>query len=532
MTDLRDDPRVALVRDVPRYAQTPPFAPSEAFPEWPGVVLGAEDNPVYRAVRQLFYHLQLDTEHYGTPEWNPLGALIEPGNTVVLKPNFVSHRNLGDGTRHLTDTDSLVTHGSVIRVVLDYAAKALQGHGRIIIGDCPIQGTDWEKLIRLVGLPAIDAYFRSAFPGLDLAIHDYRLGRAVVYRGMVLERVVDEARSGEYYEIDLGAHSELLPLMDGHFEFGVSQYPKRRMRRAHTRQTNRYLIHKDFIHADVVINLPKMKSHMKAGITCAMKNFVGLVGHKDYLPHFRFGSPRQGGDEYPDGNWLWDLMWLCYHCDWERDKGTVKKALLLAGKVLSKLARRLPQGRRLDPTLGGGSWHGNDTVWRTTLDINRAFFYFDRRHQRVSALLSSDVRYLAILDGLIGGQKESPLSPTPVESGVMLAAANPLALDTVAAAMMGLDIRKIKQITRGFVLRALPLAHFSPDQIVICGNVPATNVQDIYERQIYTAFEPSRGFRGTVEYQRQDVPDKLWWPAELCAEERNAGAASHAFSRT
>ncbi len=509
MADLRDDARVALCKEAPRYAQTAPFAPSDAFPEWPGVTPGAEDNPAYRAVRQLFYHLRLDSAHYGTPEWNPLRALIEPGDAVLLKPNFVSDHNLGDGTPHLSDTDSLITHGSVIRVVLDYVAKALQGRGRIIIGDCPVQGSDWEKLIHVAGLDSIETYFRGAFPGIDLAIHDYRLGRAVVHNDMVVERIVDDARLGEYYEIDLGVQSELLPLMHVPYEFGVSQYPRKRMRNAHTPQTNKYLIHRDFIHADVLINLPKMKSHMKAGITCSMKNLVGLVGHKDYLPHFRFGSPKQGGDEYPDGNPLWDLMWRCYHADWERDKGMAKRAYLLAGSLLAKVVRRLPYGQPLDPTLGGGSWHGNDTVWRTLLDINRAFFYFDREQRRVSARLSPDVRYLAILDGLIGGQKESPLSPTPVESGVMLAAHNPLALDTVAAAMMGLDVRKIKQVTRGFALRTLPLAHFSPDQIVICGNVPATGVKDIYERRIYTAFEPSRGFLGALEYRHTDMTGRL-----------------------
>lgn len=525
MIDVRDDARVAVVKEKPCYAQVPPFAPSEAFPEWPDIVPGTDDNPAYRAVRQLFYHLHLDAVHYGTREWNPLRALIEPGNTVLLKPNFVCHRNLGDGTGRLTDTDGLVTHGSVIRAVLDYAAKALEGCGRIIVGDCPIQGTDWGQVIRLVGLDSIAAYVHDAFPGIELAINDYRLGRAIVYRGAVVERIVDESKIDEYYEIDLGTRSELLPLMHGNYEFGVTHYPKRRMRRAHTPQINKYLIHKDIVHADVVINLPKMKSHMKAGITCAMKNFVGIVGHKDYLPHFRFGSPKQGGDEYPDGNWLWDLMWFCYHCDWEYDKGAVKKVFLLAGRVLSQVARRVPPSQRRKLPLGGGSWHGNDTIWRTLLDINRAFFYFDREHQRMGVLLSPDVRYLAILDGLIGGQKESPLSPTPIESGIMMAATNPLALDTVASAMMGFDIRKIKQIMRGFAPHALPLAHFSPDRIVLCGEVSAANIQDVYDRQIYTAFEPSRGFRGTLEYRRAGATDGLWQPPGVPGEGSKVGSS-------
>ena len=51
-------------------------------------------NPVYQAVEDLFRAMGLDEAHAGTPEWNPLGELIRPGDRVIVKPNLVSSRNL------------------------------------------------------------------------------------------------------------------------------------------------------------------------------------------------------------------------------------------------------------------------------------------------------------------------------------------------------------------------------------------------------------------------------------------------------
>jgi uncharacterized protein (DUF362 family) len=499
--DFLNDARVALVKDTPTYLTVPPYHPSENLPEWTEFPTANEDNPAYRSIRQLFYQLQLDSENYGKPCWNPLSEIIQPGNVVILKPNFVSHRNSGEKAYGLTDTNSLVTHGSVIRAVLDYTAKALQGCGKIIIGDCPIQGTDWSQLVRLVGLDQIQAYFNTTFPSIELVIKDYRLGRAIVKNKYTIERIVDEAAIIDYQEIDLKQQSLLIPLMQGSYEFGVAQYPKRRMRKAHTPDTNQYLFPKDFIYADVVINLPKMKSHMKAGITCALKNFVGINGHKDYLPHFRFGSPKNFGDEYPDGDWLWDLMWFFIHREWELDKGNLKTFLRFLSQICGFAIHKISGIPKRDiGSLGGGSWYGNDTLWRTVLDINRAFFYFDRKNQCITNELSHDVRYLVILDGLVAGQKESPLAPTPLANGVMIAAFNPLAMDAVATAMMGFDIKKLKQINEGFGLKSLPLANFSLEDIKIFSNIDIKSVKDIYQKKAYVPFEPSKGFKSHIEY--------------------------------
>ena len=51
-------------------------------------------NPVYEAVEAMFKGLGLDRARAGTPEWNPLGDLVAPGDRVIIKPNLVSSKNL------------------------------------------------------------------------------------------------------------------------------------------------------------------------------------------------------------------------------------------------------------------------------------------------------------------------------------------------------------------------------------------------------------------------------------------------------
>jgi uncharacterized protein (DUF362 family) len=497
---ILDDCTVALVREAPRYNSNPPYHPSEGFPEWPGGPRQEIDNPAYRGVRQVLIALGLDAANFNTSSWNPLKMFIKPGNTVVLKPNFVSHRNILE-RYGLTDTDSLITHGSVIRAVMDYAARALGGDGRIIIGDCPVQGTIWSKIVELSGLKVIADYFRKAFPGVAVTVKDYRLATARVVGGSVRERIVRENAKDEYYEVDLKERSLLIPLMDGICEFGVSQYPRHRMRRAHSRTTNKYLFPKDIMKADVVINLPKLKTHMKAGVTIALKNLVGINGHKDYLPHFRFGGPESGGDEYPDLNWLGNLAAWFTHQEWERDWGAAKLALIYLAGGCGLMYRKLAGLRPLDGFVDSGSWYGNDTLWRTVLDINRAFFYFDNDREAIVDEVVQNRKYMAIVDGLIVGEKESPLAPSPRACGLMLGGFNPVAVDAVGTAMLGFDTRKIPQIYKAFETQVLPLVRFTEADITVRGPLGVRSIQDIYREQVYLKCRPSRGMVGHIEYE-------------------------------
>jgi uncharacterized protein (DUF362 family) len=491
---------VALVQEKPCYCPTPPFDPSEPYPEYRGPI-GSEDNPAYRAIRKVLYLLGLDKDHFGTALWNPLGDLIFPGNTVVVKPNWVCHENLGKRAYGLTDTDSLITHGSIVRAVLEYVCLALKGRGKVILGDAPIQNTDWQALVRLTGAVEIIRQLRERFPGIQFELTDFRLERAIV-RG---NRIVGKQRSfvdHNYLEVDLASESLLEPLLvEKNCCFGVANYGINRMRQAHQPGRHIYLLRKETIEADVFINLPKIKTHLKAGITCALKNLVGTVGMKDYLPHFRLGSPSQGGDEYPDGNWLWHLRWWLAHKEWGLDSGLLKLLLWAAERACGLILRMLCGYPRDYFNLGGGGWFGNDTLWRTILDLNRVFFYYDRSAGKVTDTPVRSIRYLAIADGLIAGHKESPLSPTPVQMGIVLAAMNPVALDAVAAALMGFDVVKIPQIRESFCIQRYPLAKFLPEEIEIVGLDGIAGIRDIYHKGYFVRCEPSYGWKGHIEYQ-------------------------------
>lgn len=503
MIQVLQDQRVAMVRAEPCYCSTPPFDPSERFPENDGPV-GKQDNPAYRAVREVFHALGYDEKHFGTSLWNPLGHLIKPDNIVVVKPNWVCHKNLGDLAYGLTDTDSLITHGSILRVVLDYVSIALKGSGKVIVGDSPIQNADWEILIRIAGASEVIDTLQHRFPEIRYELRDFRLEHAIV-RG---NRIVGKSRKicdiEDYIEVDLKEASLLTPLMaDQEYSFGVANYSKHKMKYAHSCDRNVYLFPREVLEADVFINLPKVKAHMKGGITCALKNLFGIIGMKDYLPHFRFGSPTQGGDEYPDGNWLWDLRWWIAHEEWELDSGPVKSLLWSLGRFCGfGLWMFCKYPRDYYSTTGGG-WFGNDTLWRTILDINRAFFYYDRSIGTVLPNPSRSIRYLAIADGLVGGHKESPLCPTPKNLGIVMAAGNPVALDTAMAAIVGLDICRIPQVHKAFAIDRFPLVKFQPDDIEIFGLNDVTRIKDIYAKKMYVPFEPSRGWKGHVECSRR-----------------------------
>src|SRR5262249_31680546 len=70
-------------------------------------------------------------------------------------------------------------------------------------------------------------------------------------------------------------------------------------------QRHCYSISRRALEADLMISLPKLKTHKKTGVSLNVKNMIGINTDKNYIPHFRIGSPAQGGDEFPDTrSWL------------------------------------------------------------------------------------------------------------------------------------------------------------------------------------------------------------------------------------
>ena len=108
-------------------------------------------------MRDLFRSLGLDPA-------NPLGRWIQPGMTVVIKPNWVKHE-FGD----TEGRNVLFTHASLIRVLVDAALTALGGAGRVYVADAPLQGCDFARFRQQSGLAEMERdYARAPVSFLDL----------------------------------------------------------------------------------------------------------------------------------------------------------------------------------------------------------------------------------------------------------------------------------------------------------------------------------------------------------------------------
>jgi len=87
-----------------------------------------------------------------------------------------------------------------------------------------------------------------------------------------------------------------------------------------------------------------------------------------------------------------------------------------------------------------GSWYGNDTVWRTILDINKILFFADSDGQIHS---TPQRKLFYLVDGIIAGEGEGPLAPDDRMLGILAAGENPLAVDLAMAWVAGYDYKKI-----------------------------------------------------------------------------------------
>jgi hypothetical protein len=101
-----------------------------------------------------------------------------------------------------------------------------------------------------------------------------------------------------------------------------------------------------------------------------------------------------------------------------------------------------------------GNWWGNDTCWRSGLDINKILLYgtLDGR------LADRPMRtYFSLIDGIVGGDEDGPLAPRPRAEGVLLAGFDPVSVDVVASQIMGFDPERIRDQARAMRLVHFPL---------------------------------------------------------------------------
>src|SRR5437867_4345515 len=231
------------------YDAAAPFSPGAAWPEYRCVAptLGEHFNGVYQAVRESLRLIGLDADRFGSPNWNPLGRWIQPGNTVVIKPNFV--RNFRETSPD--HGDCITTHGSVIRAVLDYAYIALGGVGRLIIADAPQNDADFEVIRRITGLDDIVQFYRSEV-GFQVEVYDLRPQAALKVDGVIVGHRELSGDPAGYTRLDLGSRSAFAEIAKLCHKLYGAEYDRAEVVRHHTAGVHEYLISRTVLQADCV----------------------------------------------------------------------------------------------------------------------------------------------------------------------------------------------------------------------------------------------------------------------------------------
>jgi len=469
------------------YPEELPFHPDTAWPEYAfdkGIL--SSSNDIYRMVRDTLYELDLDKERFDTPDWNPFGDFIKPGHTVVIKPNLVQDRHYRGG-----DIDCLITHGSVVRAVMDYVYKALDGKGRIVLGDAPVLSTRFEKAVEKAHLNEVIQFYReNASP--ELEVFDFRLVAGALDDRFHVTHWVDlPGDPAGTVAFNLDKHSLLNPIAHLAHLFRLPHYRTGDTENYHRKDFNKFVVPRSIIDADTVINLPKMKTHCKAGVTGALKNFVGIVALRHCYTNYRRGSPAHDGDEYPNASIIKSIS--------EAIERMIDGNQLPAIRPLLSLAFRINERIRLMLGIDGirdGAWHGNDTVWRAIIDLVRIARY----GQPDGTMAQTPQRTLfTLIDGIIAGEGEGPLESESKKIDCMIAGFNPVAVDACMTTLMGYDINKITTIREALAVEQWPLTSFKAEDIRCLYKKQERSLKELPAEQICPAFAPAYGWRDHIE---------------------------------
>jgi Domain of unknown function (DUF362) len=269
---------------------------------------------------------------------------------------------------------------------------------------------------------------------------------------------------------------------------------------------HQYLIAKEVMEAGVVVNVPKLKSHKKSCITGALKNLIGINGNKEYLPHHRKGGSATGGDCYSGEDPFKRVAEDLLDAANRRKPGKTQAAFTWMAGTAERIAVRLGAEENLE-----GSWYGNDTIWRTCLDLQRIL-----RYGKIDGSMATTPQrtVVSITDAMIGGEGEGPLANTPVKSGFITGALNPAAAEWIHARLMGIDPKKVPLIREAFGQFNYALADFPPESIRVQIGHSEHSADEIvpFEGQ---PFVPPRGWRGHCELDHPAITPRARSEAPL-----------------
>lgn len=425
--------------------------------------------------------------------FSPIRHLVKPGETVVIKPNLVADSRIGSSDEWV----QVITNGAIIERAVQEAVLGLQGKGKVLIVDAPQTDSDYEKIAKRIDLDGIVERC-SRGTTVEIEHYDLREEQWITREGVTVGKKKLRGDPLGYREVNLGTESVFASKKNKHY-YGAD-YDQKETSRYHNDADNIYVMSNTVLSCDTFINLPKLKPHKLGGITCCLKNIVGTCVVKNSLPHHTTGSPEAFGDQFP-------LM-----SGRTQAEGTLKKiaASLLKYKNplisypigLAKKATGNILGEQTSATVRNGSWYGNDTIWRTILDLNRILFYADKQGTMKN---TPQRKYYAIVDGVVAGEGDGPMDVDAKEAGILIAGSDPVAIDAVASTLIGFDYRTIPTVIQSFAMMRWPLTRDTPDDIRIKSNKANWNgALGNIALDSTLSFKPHFGWLGHIEMENRE----------------------------
>jgi len=415
--------------------------------------------------------------------------LIERGDWVVIKPNLVKESKETDQN----EWRSVITSPDLVRSVCEYVCQKLLGTGRVTICDAPQTDSSFEKIAERTGLYEI-ARTCSENYGVTVEVVDLRNEEWVSEDGVITNRRKLNGDPEGAVAFDM-ADKSLFYGFHGEGRYYGADYDAGVVNSHHVGEMQEYLICATPIKADVFINMPKLKTHKKTGVTLSLKNLVGINADKNWLPHHTEGAPSNGGDEYPSLSVKRRLEQKSVHFVRNLALKMPRMGPYLAKKMRAAGTGVFGHGNQV---IRSGNWYGNDTTWRMILDLNRCLLYGNANGK---LLERPKKRYYSVVDGLIGMEGMGPMQGDPVQPGIIIAGADPVAIDMVCARIMGFNWRKIPTIREAFDLEMFPITDLKPDEVYVESDRPDWNGKFLdIESNEFLHFKPHFGWLGNIEY--------------------------------
>lgn len=427
--------------------------------------------------RDLIIEAMLSAGYGKKDKENSFLDIIKPNDIVLLKPNWVVDYNYSG-----LGTESLITHPDFIYATVREISRC--NPGKIIIGDAPIQGCKFSKLVPQNWNKEI-----STLSKCPVEFIDFR--RTILDRSQTQLSKRENVREIENYILfDLKEKSLLEAVSTGKNRFRVIMYDHRLLNKRHRHGTHQYLIAKEIFDSNVIINMPKLKTHKKTGLTGALKNIVGINGNKEFLPHHRVGGSLSGGDCYPGRSTLKRISEFFSDLSNRKIEEISSRLFQILSRLFFGLAKKIGSNDQIE-----GGWYGNDTIWRTVLDLNSILLY-GKPDGTMAQEKQRTVFHLT--DAIISGDTEGPLSVEPVDLGAVTFCSSPVFADLIHSVLMKFDWNKIPIIKKAFTLEYFPLTPFCAEECEVVVNRKKLNLNEL-ETRFAKHFRATKSWKGHIE---------------------------------